>query len=562
MNRFLLLLLTVVVILPSFSCQEKSTKVSSIYFNGRIYTGNDAQPFAEAMALRDNKIIAVGTSEEIKKLAGPSTDTFNLQGKLVTPGFNDAHIHFLRGAMEMQTADLNRCKTPKDAADTVLAFAQRHPEAAWVTGSGWQYTIFPDSKPTKEILDAILPDRPVFLYAYDGHSAWVNSKALALAGIDKNTPYSGFGSIVKNEKGEPTGMLSEGAMQLVRKLMPPASRENKLKALEAGLAYAASLGITSMQNASGTIEELELYEDLLRREKLTTRYAAAFSANSKTTEEDIKRFTALKKKFSDNAMLRADAIKFVLDGVIAVMINDYSDAGEKGRTANGNFALPLEDYQRLALVFDKAGFRLFTHAIGDRSVREALNVYEQTEKQNGTVNSRHRIEHIEQCNPADIARFQQLHVLPSMQPIHADPATVAVWSKAVGQERLPYSFGWQSMLQSKANLVFGSDWPACINLDPIHGLHVAVNRQSPNGVPPGGWIPEQKVSIKDALTAYTMGGAYSNYEENSKGKLQPGYYADFVVLSKDLFTIDPSEIHTTKVLLTVVDGKVVYKRKE
>lgn len=566
MNRFLLLLLTAVVILPSFSCQEKSTKVSSIYFNGRIYTGNDAQPFAEAMALSDNKIIAVGTSEEIKKLAGPSTDTFNLQGKLVTPGFNDAHIHFLRGAMEMQTADLNRCKTPKDAADTVLAFAQRHPEAAWVTGSGWQYTIFPDSKPTKEILDAILPDRPVFLYAYDGHSAWVNSKALALAGIDKNTPYTGFGSIVKNEKGEPTGMLSEGAMQLVRKLMPPASRENKLKALEAGLAYAASLGITSMQNASGTIEELELYEDLLRRGKLTTRYAAAFSANSKTTEEDIKRFTALKKKFSDNAMLRADAIKFVLDGVIeshtAVMINDYSDAGEKGRTANGNFALPLEDYQRLALVFDKAGFRLFTHAIGDRSVREALNVYEQTEKQNGTVNSRHRIEHIEQCNPADIARFQQLHVLPSMQPIHADPATVAVWSKAVGQERLPYSFGWQSMLQSRANLVFGSDWPACINLDPIHGLHVAVNRQSPNGVPPGGWIPEQKVSIKDALTAYTMGGAYSNYEENSKGKLQPGYYADFVVLSKDLFTIDPSEIHTTKVLLTVVDGKVVYKRKE
>ena len=566
MNRLLLLLFISVITITFSSCGNKKTDADTVFFNGRIYTGNEAQPFVEAMALRDNKIIAVGTSEEIKKLAGPSTDTFNLQGKLVTPGFNDAHIHFLRGAMEMQTADLNRCKTPKDAADTVLAFAQRHPEAAWVTGSGWQYTIFPDSKPTKEILDAILADRPVFLYAYDGHSAWVNSKALALAGIDKNTPYSGFGSIVKDEKGEPTGMLSEGAMQLVRKLMPPASRENKLKALEAGLAYAASLGITSMQNASGSIEELELYEDLLRRGKLTTRYAAAFSANSKTTEEDVKRFTAIKKKFSDNAMLRADAIKFVLDGVIeshtAVMINDYSDAGEKGRTANGNFALPLEDYQRLALVFDKVGFRLFTHAIGDRSVREALNVYEQTEKQNGTVNSRHRIEHIEQCNPADIARFQQLHVLPSMQPIHADPATVAVWSKAVGKERLPYSFGWQSMLQSKANLVFGSDWPACINLDPIHGLHVAVNRQSPNGVPPGGWIPEQKVSIKDALTAYTMGGAYSNYEENSKGKLQPGYYADFVVLSRDLFTIDPSEIHTTKVLLTVVDGKVVYKRKE
>lgn len=566
MARLLLLLFTFVLTLTFLSCGNKKTIADKIFFNARIYTGNEAQPFAEAMALRDNKIIAVGTSEEIKKLAGASTDTFNLQGKLVTPGFNDAHIHFLRGSLEMQTADLNRCKTPKDAADTVLAFAQRNAEADWITGSGWQYTIFPDSKPTKEILDAIIPDRPVFIYAYDGHSAWVNSKALALAGIDKNTLYSGFGSIVKDKNGEPTGMLSEGAMQLVRKLLPPITKENKLKAIQAGLQYAASLGITSLQNASGSIEELELYEELLLQKKLIVRYGAAFSANSKTSQEDIDRFTALKKKFSNNSLLRADAIKFILDGVIeshtAVMINDYSDAGEKGRTANGTFALPLEDYRRLTLAFDNAGFRLFTHAIGDQSVREALNAYEQCNKINGTQNSRHRIEHIEQCHPDDIKRFQQLHVLPSMQPIHADPATVAVWSKAVGQERLPYSFGWQSMLQSKATLVFGSDWPACINLDPIHGLHVAVNRQSPNGVPPGGWIPEQRIALKDAINAYTQGGAYSSFEENTKGKLQPGYYADFIVLSKNLFSIDPTEIHSAKVLLTVVDGNVVYKRKE
>lgn len=566
MPRLLIQLLTLLFILLSFSCQEKDTKANSFFFNARIYTGNEAQPFAEAMALRDNKIIAVGTTDEIKKLAGASSDTFNLQGKLVLPGFNDAHIHFLRGSLEMQTADLNRCKTPKDAADTVLAFAQRNAEADWITGSGWQYTIFPDSKPTKEILDAIIPDRPVFIYAYDGHSAWVNSKALELAGIDKNTPYSGFGSIVKDKNGEPTGMLSEGAMQLVRKLLPPITKENKLKAIQAGLQYAASLGITSLQNASGSIEELELYEELLLQKKLIVRYGAAFSANSKTSQEDIDRFTALKKKFSNNSLMRADAIKFILDGVIeshtAVMINDYSDAGEKGRTANGTFALPLEDYRRLTLAFDKAGFRLFTHAIGDQSVREALNAYEQCNKINGTQNSRHRIEHIEQCHPDDIKRFQQLHVLPSMQPIHADPATVAVWSKAVGQERLPYSFGWQSMLQSKANLVFGSDWPACINLDPIHGLHVAVNRQSPNGVPPGGWIPEQRIALKDAINAYTQGGAYSSFEENTKGKLQPGYYADFIVLSKDLFNINPSEIHSAKVLLTVVDGKIIFRDKQ
>ncbi|MCA6482713.1 MAG: amidohydrolase family protein, partial [Chitinophagaceae bacterium] len=316
MARLLSLLFTFVLTLTILSCGNKKTVADKIFFNARIYTGNEAQPFVEAMALRDNKIIAVGTTDEIKKLAGASSDTFNLQGKLVLPGFNDAHIHFLRGALELQTANLNACKTPKDATDTILAFAQRNPEAAWITGSGWQYTIFPDSKPTKEILDAIIPDRPVFIYAYDGHSAWVNSKALELAGIDKNTPYSGFGSIVKDKNGEPTGMLSEGAMQLVRKLLPPITKENKLKAIQAGLQYAASLGITSLQNASGSIEELELYEELLLQKKLIVRYGAAFSANSKTSQEDIDRFTALKKKFSNNSLLRADAIKFILDGVI------------------------------------------------------------------------------------------------------------------------------------------------------------------------------------------------------------------------------------------------------
>lgn len=537
-----------------------------VLFNGRIYTGNGQQPFVEAIAIQKNKIIATGSSAAMKKLTGASTKQYDLKGKLVVPGFNDAHIHFLSGSQSLRTADLNNSKTPEEAVHTVLEFAKKNPSAKWITGTGWQYTVFPDGKPTKQMLDAVISDRPVYIRAYDGHSAWVNSKALELAGITKETKYSGFGSIVKDANGEPTGMLSESAMQLVSKLLPPFTKEEKLEAIEAGLKYAASLGITSVQNASGTIEEFELYKELLAKGKLTLRYAAAFSTNSNTSAEDIQRFAAIKNQYSNNAMLKADAVKFMLDGVIeshtAVMMEDYSDAGVNGKTANGTFAYPIPIYQRLTEAFDKAGFRMYTHAIGDRSVHEALNAYENAQQKNNSTNTRHRIEHIEQCKPADVQRFKQLHVLPSMQPIHADPGTVAVWANAVGEQRLPFSFGWQSMLQSNAFLVFGSDWPACIDLNPLHGLHIAVNRQTTDGQPAGGWIPQQRITIKEALDAYTFGGAYSSFEETYKGKLQTGYLADFVVLSQNIFEIAPSLIHETKVLLTVMDGKIVYQKEE
>jgi predicted amidohydrolase YtcJ len=566
MLRFLLFVFVPVFILFSFLPKQQPTvKADMVLLNGRIYTGNQQQAFVEALAVHKNKIIATGSSKEIKKWMGTATTVYDLKNRLVVPGFNDAHIHFLSGSLSLQTADLNNSKTPEEAANTVLAFAKNNPSAKWVTGTGWQYTIFPDGKPTKQMLDAVISDRPVYIRAYDGHSAWVNSKALELAGITKETNYSGFGSIVKDANGEPTGMLSESAMQLVSKLLPPITKEEKLQAIEKGLKYAASLGITTVQNASGSIDEFELYKELFEKGKLTLRYAAAFSANSSTTEEDIQRFNATKNKYSNNAMLKADAVKFMLDGVIeshtAVMMEDYSDAGENGKTANGTFAYPIPTYQRLTAAFDKAGFRMYTHAIGDRSVHEALNAYEKAQQQNNSINTRHRIEHIEQCKPADVQRFNKLHVLPSMQPIHADPATIAVWAKAVGEQRLPFSFGWQSILQSKAFLVFGSDWPACIDLNPIHGLHIAVNRQTIEGEPAGGWIPQQRISIKEALDAYTFGGAYSSFEEKTKGKLAVGYLADFVVLSQNLFDIAPSLIHQTKVLLTVVDGKVVYKKE-
>jgi predicted amidohydrolase YtcJ len=564
MLRIILLVSVTTIAFFSFK-QDRSTAdaVDLVVLNGRIFTGNEQQPFAEAMAVRNNKIVAIGTTAEIKAMSGSSTKQYQLNGKLVIPGFNDAHIHFLSGSLGLSTVDLNQSKTPEEAVAEVAKYAKKNPSAKWITGLGWQYTIFPRGMPTKEMLDAVINDRPVYIRAYDGHSAWVNSKALQLAGITKETSYTGFGSIVKDAKGEPTGALSEGAMQLVAKFIPPVTREEKLAAIKQGLQYAASLGITSVQNASGSIDEFELYNELYSKGELTLRYAAAFSANKNTKPEDIAQYIQLKNKYNGNRMLTADAIKFMLDGVIeshtAVMIDDYSDAGEDGKTKNGTFALPIEKYRSLVSAFDKAGFRIYTHAIGDRSVHEALNAYEEAQKQNSSTGTRHRVEHIEQCKPEDVQRFIQLNVLPSMQPIHADPATIAVWAKAVGEQRLPFSFAWQSMLQAKATLVFGSDWPACIDLNPIHGLHVAVNRQTTDGMPTGGWIPQQRIGMKEALLAYTIAGAYSSFEETDKGKLQPGYLADFVVLSQDLFTIPTAAIHQTKVLLTVVDGREVFK---
>lgn len=566
MLRIILLLgITTIAFLSFKKDRSSADAVDLVVLNGRIFTGNEQQPFAEAMAVRKNKIVAIGTTAEIKAMIGTSTKQYQLNGKLVIPGFNDAHIHFLSGSMGLSTVDLNQSKTAAEAVAEIATFAKTNPTAKWITGLGWQYTIFPGGMPTKEMLDAVISDRPVYIRAYDGHSAWVNSKALQLAGITKETVYTGFGSIVKNATGEPTGALTEGAMQLVAKFVPAPTREEKLAAIKRGLQYAASLGITSVQNASGSLDEFGLYNELYTKGELTLRYAAAFSANKNTKPEDIVQYVQLKNQFKGNRMLTADAIKFMLDGVIeshtAVMMDDYSDAGEDGKTKNGTFALPIETYRSLVSAFDKAGFRIYTHAIGDRSVHEALNAYEAAQKQNNSTGARHRVEHIEQCKPEDVQRFLQLHVLPSMQPIHADPATVAVWAKAVGEQRLPFSFAWQSMLQSNARLVFGSDWPACIDLNPIHGLHVAVNRQTTDGLPAGGWIPQQRIGMKEALLAYTVAGAYSSFEETDKGKLQPGYLADFVVLSQDIFTIPPALIYKTNVLLTVVDGKEVFHSK-
>ena len=550
----------------SFGCSTPKDSGTLIFTNGKIWTGESDSTFVEAIALKDNKILAIGTNEEILEHSSPETQLIELDGKLVTAGFNDAHIHFLSGSMGLSLVELSSTESFEEMIQKTLDYIQNNPDQEWITGRGWQYTFFESGLPDHESMKILDIDKPVFIRAYDGHSAYANPKALELAGVNSQTQFSGFGELVKDKNGNPTGALKERAMDLVGKIVPDPTFEDKLEALKKGLEYAASLGITSIQNANGTEEDLRLFQTLYQRGELSLRFAAAFSVSEATTSDQLDRFSFLKDSVgTNNPWIRADAIKFMIDGVIeghtGAMLVHYSDLPESDPLAFGQLNFTLERYQELVKDLDRRGFRLYTHAIGDRGVREALNAYEIAQKENRTTGKRHRIEHIETIHPDDIPRFAQLGVLPSMEPIHAEPGTSTVWSKAVGEDRLPYSFAWKSLLDQQANLVFSSDWPACISLNPIRGLHVAVNRRNPKGYPEGGWIPNEKITLAQALKAYTSMGAYSSYEENSKGKLVAGQLADLVVYSDDLFSIDPMKIHETEIILTLVEGKIIFEKK-
>lgn len=560
-------LLIYIPIILAFACTSNTISDNKapdlILVNAKVWTGLTDSSFEEAVAIKGNLIVAVGKSEGISSLADSKTQIIDLKGKLVTAGFNDAHIHFLSGSKGLAEVDMTGTHTPAEISERVNQFITKNPSREWIVGRGWQYTSFESGLPDFETLKAIVTDKPVFIKAYDGHSAWANKKALELAGIDRTTVYKEFGEIVKDKNGELTGALRENAMDLVSKHIPELTQTEKLDALRSGLKLAASLGITSIQDAGIEEGDLYLYKELLENNELTVRFAAAFWVDETTTETDIASYTRLKDSVGlSNPMFRTDAIKFMIDGVIeshtGYMLKPYADIPTTDPLAYGQLALSIGQYQSMVTDFDKRGFRIFTHAIGDKGVRESLNAYEQAAKTNGKRDARHRIEHIETISPDDIPRFAALNVMPSMEPIHADPATMEVWRSAIGKDREPYSFNWASMVKNNAKLVYSSDWPACIDIDPIRGIHVAVNRRTPEGFPENGWIPEQKITIAQAMKAYTSMGAYSSFEENLKGQVKPGQLADLIILSQDLFTIEPMSTSRTKVLLTVFNGKVIY----
>jgi len=526
--------------------------------HGRIWTGDPQHPWAEALAISNGKIDAVGTDTEITKRTQAGAQIVDLGGRLVSPGFNDAHIHFLNGSLGLFQVDLFNAGSLEEMQRRIGTFAKSHPADPWITGGGWEYGWTPGNRlPTKEDLDKIVADRPVYLKAFDGHTGWVNSEALRRADVNGATKFDGYGEIVKDAQGRPTGILKESAQSVVTRLIPQPTRERKLAALLEGEKLAASLGITSIQNAMGTPDELGLYEELLRQGKLTVRTNMAMTVTPQDDPALLKHYGELNRTHS-GPWLHSGAIKLVMDGVIeshtAALLAPYADRPDTSGT-------PVWTQDKLNGVVARAtavGLQIYTHAIGDRAVRMTLDAYERVHPQD----KRLRIEHIETVSPEDLPRFAKLDVIPSMQPIHADPESAEPWERGVGPQRMKLAFAWRDFEKSGAKLTFSSDWPAAIDLNPIHGIYCAVTRQTSEGKPAGGWVPDQRISAETALRAYTSMGAYSSFEETVKGQIKPGMLADVIVFSKDIFQIKASEIHQARVILTVVDGRIVYRDKE
>jgi predicted amidohydrolase YtcJ len=549
------------------SPQASRKPAETIVVNGKVYTVNPRQPWAEALALSDGRILAVGSSEEIERWRGPATKVIDAGGHLVLPGFTDSHIHFLEGGLTLIEPDLNDTRTTAEIENLLRNYAASHPGKDWIVGQGWTYDVFgATGLPDKQMLDRVFPERPVYLESFDGHSAWVNSKALAIAGITRKTHDPAGGAIVRDAStGEPTGALKEDARHLVKRLIPIPGREKKLSALRQALALASQYGLVRVHAAGeppdtfGDFFDLDLFEQLRREGKLTLRfYISRVIEPPELTPAVISSLERARAHYHDE-WISVGAAKFFLDGVIeahtAAMLEPYAnDANDSGSTL-----WSPENFRQAVLELDRRGFQIFTHAIGDRAVREALDAYEQAAAKNGRHDARHRIEHVETISAVDVPRFARLGVIASMQPLHAYPdEDTGVWLRSVGHEREKLAFAWNSLERAGARLAFGSDWEV-VTMNPWPGVQTAVTRQTDKGQPPGGWVPEQRLTLAQTIEAYTLGAAYAGHRETTEGSLEAGKVADLIIVSQNVFEVAPQALHETRVLQTIVGGRTVYQ---
>lgn len=541
----------------------KTPVADTVVVHGRVYTLSARQPWAEAVAIRGDKILAVGSDAEVGKLRGAGTKVIDAQGHLVLPGFVDSHIHFLDGSFSLGRVNLEGAKDPADIQQRLREYAAQHPGTGWVLGRGWNYAMFGAvALPHKKYLDEIFPDRPVFLEGYDGHTYWANSKALALAGITRETPDPPNGSIVRDpQTGEATGALKEEAQALVARMVPKPTRAEKLAALRAGIRWANLHGLTRVHSCGGDFPELDLYDELRRHGDLTLRFSIAYFLDPpELRPQDLEAIEAARIKFHDE-WIDTDAVKFMLDGVVeshtAAMLTPYSD----DPSVKGKLFWDPAKYDAAVAELDKRGLQLFTHSIGELAVRTALDAYENAARLNHTRDRRPRIEHIETVAAADIPRFGKLGVIASMQPLHSYPDDNLnnVWARNAGPDRSSRAWSWRSIAQAGGRYTFGSDWPV-VTLDPWIGVQTAVTRQTVEGAPPEGFVPGQRLSVAEAIRGYTLDAAFAGRREKTEGSLEPGKLADLIILSHNLFEIDAHKIAETKVLTTIVAGQVVYQQ--
>jgi len=527
--------------------------------NATVHTLDKARPSAEAIAVYGNRIAAVGSSAEIRKLAGAQTRIVDAAGALVIPGFNDAHVHFIDGGSHLASVQLRAAVTPQEFAERIRQFAAKTPKGRWITGGDWDHESWPGAPlPTKELIDKFTPDHPVFVNRLDGHMSLANSVALKLAGVTKETKDPDGGLIVRDPKtGEPTGVLKDAAMGFVNAKIPNPTFEEKLDAARAATEHAASFGVTSVQDMSAG-NDVGVLQTLAARGELKTR---VYAVSPLPQWERLSR-TGVRAVFGGD-MLRVGGLKGFADGSLgsttALFFEPYNDAPAM-RGLLGDEMFPEGEMLKRVQGADAAGLQVMIHAIGDSANDKILSIYEQVARTNGVRDRRFRIEHAQHIRAGDISRFARGGVIASMQPFHAiDDGRWA--EKRIGHERARTTYAFRSLLDAGAVLAFGTDWYVA-PLNPMLSLYAAVTRRTLDGKNPQGWIPEQKITIEEAIRAYTVGSAYAEFAENIKGTLSPGKLADMVILSQDIFRINPVEIEKTKVHLTIMDGRIVYEDKK
>jgi len=554
--RYLLALLIVVASMTMTFPGKANHRLSAslIIVNANVHTMDAGTPDAQAVAIIGNRIVAVASNAEIKSLAGPGTRVIDAKGQLVLPGFNDAHVHFMSGGFQLSSVDLRDAGTSQEFAERIRAFASKLPPGRWITGGDWDHERWPDARlPTKELIDRYTPNTPVFVNRLDGHMALANGVALKLAGVTRETKDPQGGVIVRDPKtGEPTGILKDAAENFVWKVIPEPSFEEKLAAARAATNHAASLGVTSVQDMSAGAD-VAIYQALLDRRELKTRIYAVWPL---PRWERLAQ-TGVRAHFGSQ-MLRTGGLKGFADGSLgsttALFFEPYNDAPDSNGIA-ADEVFPEGAMLERVRGADRAGLQVMIHAIGDRANDKILSIYEQVEKEDGDRDRRFRIEHAQHLRAQDIPRFARDRVIASMQPYHAiDDGRWA--EKRIGAGRAKTTYAFRSLLDSGATLAFGTDWTVA-PLDPILTIYAAVTRRTLDGKHPYGWIPEQKISVEEAVRAYTTGSALAEFQEKEKGTIAPGKLGDLVIVSRDIFKIDPKQIESAKVVLTIMDGRVV-----
>lgn len=531
-----------------------------VIINAKIHTVDPQKPQAEALAIKNNKITAVGSVNDIETLITPKTKVIDANGKLVLPGFNDAHLHFISGGQALLELDLVGCKSVAEIQERLKQAAQETPRGDWITGRGWDHTLFNNSEwPDKSILDAVTTTHPVYVHRVDGHVAWANSKAMDIAGITQETIAPAGGEILRDAKGQPTGIFKESAMGLISENIPGYSPAQKERALRRALNKAAQLGITSIHDNSG-IESVELYHQLLQNNELTVRVTEWMSFELAKDADELIRTKQKFEKLATSEYLQLGLLKGFVDGTLGSRTAYFFEAYQDNPSTVGLPQYSQDELDEMVQTADSLGFQIGLHCIGAKANWMALSAYEKAKYKNKTDGRRHRLEHAQVLRLEDIPKLAELDVIASMQPTHC--TSDLRWAEQrIGHERSKGAYAWRRILNANGKIAFGTDWPV-EPLDPMRGLYSAVTRKNiESGEPEGGWFPDQCLSIQEAIYCYTTASAYAEFQESVKGSITPGKLADIIILSNDILHAAPEEILTTKVDMTIFDGKIIYKRQ-